>query len=113
MCVCVCVFATHARVSCSIAVKLAVVAGGTRGQVIAGVTPPVLWFAESYPFISAFSFANDRHFLIIVLIDFLILPDLIRRRPTVKFKLITIILSSSSNMIAEGIGGQASGAVAC
>ena len=40
----------HARVSCAISVKLAVVAEGTGGQVIAGLTSPVLWFAESYPF---------------------------------------------------------------
>ena len=66
MCVCVCVFAITARVSCSVALKLAVVAGGIGGQVIAGLTSPVLRLAESYPSISAFSFADDGHFLIIV-----------------------------------------------
>ena len=63
-------FGIHTRVSCSIPVKLAVVAEGTGGQVIAGLTLPVLQLEESYPFISAFSFANDSHFLIIVPIDF-------------------------------------------
>ena len=36
VCVCVCVFAIRARVSCSVALKLAVVSGGIGGQVIAG-----------------------------------------------------------------------------
>ena len=72
-----CVFAISARLSCSVAVKLAVAAGGVGFQIIAGLTAPVLRFAESYPSISAFSFANDRHFLIIVSIDFLFMPDLI------------------------------------
>ena len=67
---CVCVFAITARVSCSIALKLAVVAGSARGQVIAGLMSPVLLSAESYPSISAFSFADDGHFLIIVSLDF-------------------------------------------
>ena len=62
VCVCVCVFAITARVSCSVALKLAVVAGGTGGQAIAGLSSPVLRFAESYPSISAFSFADDGHF---------------------------------------------------
>ena len=70
MCVCVCVFAIRARVSCSVALKLAVVAGGIGGQVIAGLTSPVLRLAESFPSISAFSFADDGHFLIVVTIDF-------------------------------------------
>ena len=34
--------------------------------IIAGLTAPVLRFTESYPSISAFSFAGDCHFLIIV-----------------------------------------------
>ena len=38
----------RARISCSIAVKLAVVARGTEGQVIAGLTSPIMQFAESY-----------------------------------------------------------------
>ena len=71
-----CVFAISARVSCSVALKLAVVAGGTGGQVIAGLTLPVLRFAESYPSISAFSVADDGHFLIIVPVDFWILPEM-------------------------------------
>ena len=60
VCVCVCVFAIRARVSCSIALKFAVAAGGTGGQVIAVLTSPVLRSAESYPSISAFSFARER-----------------------------------------------------
>ena len=106
-------FAIRARVSCSIAVKLAVAAGGTGGQVIARLTSLVLQFVESYPSISAFSFVDNRHFLIIVSVDFQFLRDLICWHPTFEFKLIMIILSCSSNMVAEGIGGQASGAVAC
>ena len=66
----VCVFAIHAHVACAIGVKLAVVAEGTRGQVIVGLTLPVLRFSESYPFISTFFFADDCHFLIIIPIDF-------------------------------------------
>ena len=97
-------FAIRTRVSCSVALKLTVVVGGTKGQVIAGLTSPVLWFTESYPFISAFSLADDSHFLSIV--------PLIRCHPTFEFKPIIIILSCSSNMVAEGIGGQASGAIA-
>ena len=107
-----CVFAITARVSCSFALKFAVVAGGTGGQVIAGLGSPVLQFAESYPSISAFSFADGGHFLIIIPIDFQLLLDLIRCRPTFEFKPIFIILNGSSNVVAEGIGGQASGAVA-
>ena len=77
VCLSVCVFAISAHVSCSVALKLAVVAGDTGGQIIAGLTLPVLQFTESYPSISAFSF-----------------------------------LSHSSNMVAEGIGGQAPSAIA-
>ena len=84
---------------------------GTGGQVIAGLTAPVLRFVESYPSTSAFSFADDRHFLVNVPVDFRFLP-VIRCRPTFEFKLIIIILSCSSNVVAEGIGGQALGAVA-
>ena len=93
-----CVFAIRVCVSCSIALKLAVVAGGIGGQVIAGLTAPVLGLAESYTSISAFSFVDDGHFLIIVLIHFQFLPDLIRCRLTFKFKLIITILNCSSNM---------------
>ena len=50
----VCVFAIHASASCSIALKLAVVARGAKGQVIAGLTSPILRLAESYLSISAF-----------------------------------------------------------
>ena len=57
-------------VSCSVALKLAVVAGGTGGQVIAGLTLPVLQYADSYLSIATFSFADDHHFLIIVPVDF-------------------------------------------
>ena len=64
----------RARVSYSVALKLAVTAGRTGGQVIAGFMAAVLRSAESYPSISAFSFAHNRHFLIIVPIDFLVLP---------------------------------------
>ena len=85
-------------VSCSIAVKLAVVAEATRGQVIAGLTSPILRFAESYPSISAFSCADNGHFLIIVLIDFQFIRHLIRCRLTFKFKPIIFILSCSSNI---------------
>ena len=74
VCVCVCVFAIRARVSCSVALKLAVVAGGIGDQVIAGLTSLVLRLTESYPSISAFSFADDGHFLIIVTIDSRFLP---------------------------------------
>ena len=84
-------FAITACVSPSIALKLAVVAGDTGGQVIAGLTSPVLRFAESYPCISAFSFADDGHFLIIVPDDFRLLPNLIRCRPTFEFKPVTIM----------------------
>ena len=66
--------------------KLAVVAEGNRGQAIVGLTAPVLRFMESYPSISAFSFADNRHFLIIVSIDFCFLPDLICHRSTFEFK---------------------------
>ena len=96
-----CVFAITARVSRSTALKLDVVAGGTGGQVIAGLTSPVLWPAESYPSISAFSFADDGHFLIIIPLDFRFLPDLIRCCLTFEFKLIITILDCSSN---KGIG---------
>ena len=71
---CVCVFVIRAHVSCSIILKLA---GGAGGQVIAGFMSPVLRSAESYPSISAFSFTDDGHFLIIVPVDFRVLPDLI------------------------------------
>ena len=87
----VCVFAITARVTCSIVLKLAVISGGIGGQVIAGLTAPVLLSAESYPSIFAFSFVNDRHFLIIVLIDFRFILDLIRYRLTFEFKPIVII----------------------
>ena len=90
--------------SCSVTPKLAVVAGGSGDQVIAGSTSPVMWSAESCPSISAFSFADDGHFLIIVSIDFHFLPDLIRCHPTFKFKPIIITLSCSSNMAAEETG---------
>ena len=95
------------------ALKLAVIAGGTRGQVIAGLTLPVLRSVESYPSISAFSFADDNHFLIIVLSDFRFLTDLIGCHPAFEFKPIiitpAIILYSAScniNMVAEGIGDR-------
>ena len=64
--VCLCVFTIRKRIFCSFVVELAVVAGGIQGQVIAGLTAPALRFAESYLSISAFPFADDRHFLIIV-----------------------------------------------
>ena len=69
------------------------VARGTGGQVIAGLMAAVLQSAESYLSISAFSFADDGHFLIIVPIDFRLLPDLIRHRPMFEFKPIIVILS--------------------
>ena len=62
VCLSVCVFAIRARVSCSIVIKLAVVAGGIGGQVITGLTAPVLRLTESYPSISAFSFATTAIF---------------------------------------------------
>ena len=86
-------------------------AGGTGCQVIAGLTAPVLRFAASYPSISTFSFTDDRHFLVIIPVYFRFFPDLICCRPTFEFKPI-IILNCSSNMVAEGIRGQASGPVA-
>ena len=52
--VCLCVRDTHVRVSCSVTLKLAVVAGSAGGQVIAGLMTPILRFAETYPAISAF-----------------------------------------------------------
>ena len=92
MCVCVCVSGIRARISCSIAVKLAVVAGGgggesggAEGQVIAGLTSPVLRFAKSYRCISAMSFADQRPFQNIVPVDFRFLPDLIGCPPTFEF----------------------------
>ena len=103
----------RARVSCSIAVKLAVVAGeksgGAEGQVIAGLTSPVLRFAESYQCISAMSFADQRPCQNIVPVDIRFLPDLIDCRPTFEFKPTIIILAVAVTcMVAEGIGGQAS-----
>ena len=65
-------------VSCSTTLKLAVVAENIGGQVIAGLTTPVLRFAESYLSISAFSFSGNHHFLIIVPTNFQFLPNLIR-----------------------------------
>ena len=101
------------HVSCSIAVKLTVVARDTGGHVIAGLTLSVLLFTDSYPSSSTFLFAGDCHFLTIVPVDFEFLPDLIGCRPTFEFKLTIIIFGcTSSNMVAEGIGGQASGDVA-
>ena len=105
-------FVIHVSVSCSIALKLAVVARGAGGQVIVGLTSPILWLAESYPSISAFSFADDGHFLIIDPTDFRFSSDLFRCRLTFKFKPIITILNCSSNMVAEGIREQALGAVA-
>ena len=70
----------HVRVSHANGTKLAVVAEGTGDQVLAGLTSPILWFAESYPSISIFSIAHDRHFLVIVPMDFWFLLDLIRCR---------------------------------
>ena len=67
VCLSVCVSAMRALVSCAISVKLAVVAEGTRGQVLAG--SPNLRFAElSFHF--RCSFAGDHHFLIIVPLTF-------------------------------------------
>ena len=54
--------------------KLTVAAEGTGGQALARLTLPVLWFTESYPSISAFSFTDDGRFLIMVPIDFLFFP---------------------------------------
>ena len=84
------------RVSCSIAFKLAVVAGGIGGQVIAGLAAPIMRFAESYPSTSAFSFMDNNHFPFTVPIDFRFLPDLIHCRPTFQFKPIIGILSCRS-----------------
>ena len=68
---------------------------------------------ECYPSISAVSFADDGHFLIIVPVDFRLLSDLIRCRPMFEFNpIIHNFWSCSSNMAAEGIGEQALGAVA-
>ena len=104
----VCVSGICTCVSCSIAIKRD---GGIRGQVIAVLTSPVLRFAESYSSISTFSFVDDHHFLVMVSIDFQFLLDLIGSRSTIEFKLIIIIKliysCASSNMVAEGIGGQA------
>ena len=47
---------------------------------------PILRSAESYPSICAFSYADDRHFLIVVHIHFWFLPDKIASCPTDKFK---------------------------
>ena len=69
VCLSVCLLCVR-TLPCTIGVKLIVVAGGTGGQVLAGLTLPVLWFVAGYPSISAFSFVDDRHFLIIVPIDF-------------------------------------------
>ena len=106
----VCLFrCAHARVSCSVIVKLPVAAGGPGGQVIAGLTAPVLRFAESYQCISAMSFADQRPCQNIVPVDIRFLPDLIDCRPTFEFKPTIIILAVAVTcMVAEGIGGQAS-----
>ena len=48
-----------------------------------GLTSPVLWFAESYPSISIFSFTDNGHFLIIFSVDFQFLTDFIGCRPTI------------------------------
>ena len=101
----VCVFAITARVSCSIPLKLAVVAEGAGGQVIAGLTSPVLLSAERYPSISAFSFVDEGHFLIIVSLDFRFLPDLIRCRLTFEFKLIITIFADDMVVMAESVEG--------
>ena len=85
----VCMFAI--RVPCSVALKLAVVAGGIGCQAIAGLTAPVLRLAESYSSIFAFSLAYNRHILIIIRIDFRYSPDLIRYCPMFKFKPIVIL----------------------
>ena len=63
---------------------------GHRGQVIAGLTAHVLRFAESYPSISAFSFVDDRHFLIIVPIMISVFARLDSLLLKFKFKLIVI-----------------------
>ena len=93
-----CVFAICTCVSCSIAIKLTVVAEGIGDQVIAELTSPILRFADSYPSISAFSCADNGHFLIIVLIDFQFIRHLIRCSLTFEFKPIIFILSCSSNI---------------
>ena len=103
----------HTRVSCA---KLAayVVAEGTGGQVIAGLTSPVLRFAESYPSIFALSLAVDSHFLIIDPIDFCFYQS--RCHPSIEFKqnhhtTYYFIFSQrntscSRDMVAGGIRGQ-------
>ena len=67
-------------ISCFVGVKLAVVAGGTRGQVLVDFAR--LAVQRELSFLSAFSFAVDGHFLNIIPIDFQILPDLICCRTT-------------------------------
>ena len=60
----------------------------------------------------SYSFVDDGHFLIIFPVDFQFLMDLIRCCLVFGCKRIVIILSYSSNMAADGIGGEASGAIA-
>ena len=62
------------------------------GQVIAGLTSPVLWLIESYSSIFAFSYADNSQFLIVISIDLRFLPDLIGCHQMVEFKPITITI---------------------
>ena len=80
----------HVCASCSISVKLTAVAGGTGGQVIAGLTSPVLWFTEIVLPFPRLSFVDNHHFLINVPIDFWLLPDLTGCCSMVEFKTIVI-----------------------
>ena len=57
----VCVSVICSRFSCSIVVKLTVVAGSTEDKVIAGLTSLVWRFTESYPSISSFSLYYDNY----------------------------------------------------
>ena len=84
---------------------------GHRGSGYSGVD--VTRFAYDRELSVHFCFFLRRRppFLIIVPIDFWFLPNLIHYCPTFEFKPI-IILSCSSNMVAEGIGGQTSDIVA-
>ena len=67
VCVCVCPGYVHAFLAPLPSKSLWLLGGsrgggGAEGQVIAGLTSPVLRFAESYQCISAMSFADQRHF---------------------------------------------------
>ena len=110
-------FAIRAHVICSIALKLAVVAGGTGGY--SGVDGTCLAVRRELSFHFHFFLCGRLTFSNYRPSDFCFLLNLISCRPTFECTpiiitpaTILILASCSSNMVAEGIEGQASGAVA-